>query len=497
MPRKPDILLLTDGGNIGADLDILYPGRVKRLNFAAEKHGISVLREFSHVVTVVQDGSNLRRLNYDAVETFAERGGKVVSCLYEYAMHRGLHFSKTHVGDTAKPALRIEVECDTTKGFAKGDTIPWYGTVSSAPDPLYDNQRLQRQVMGVRESGQVRILATSTVNGGAVMIEEQVGEGAILALDLLSPLRPFFNSHGSTNKYLFAGNFLGGAVRHGRHYPERLCYDEFVEEMYALSRSCPHLQMMAEGPCSDGREMWTLRLGDPANPTMYFGGAVHGWEWENAFGLLRLAELVAEDPRIEGLRADSLHFVIMPIQNPYGYDHFLRQNARGVDLNRNFDCGWEAMPVPQDVVVPWDYNYKGACAASESETQAIQGLLDHFRPRCVVDFHTADYVLILPHEGDDKLMDAIQNDIKRRLKDRYLVQQPYNGKYQQVNMNNRMERSAPLPYLISYAADLGCPAAFLIEMSGNRDDVHALVMNTDTVVEICLAAVKECLKWKG
>jgi hypothetical protein len=31
-------------------------------------------------------------------------------------------------------------------------------------------------------------------------------------------------------------------------------------------------------------------------------------------------------------------------------------------------------------------------------------------------------------------------------------------------------------------------------MSGNRDDVHALVMNTDTVVEVCLAAVKQCLR---
>jgi hypothetical protein len=33
-------------------------------------------------------------------------------------------------------------------------------------------------------------------------------------------------------------------------------------------------------------------------------------------------------------------------------------------------------------------------------------------------------------------------------------------------------------------------------LSGNRDDVHALVMNTDTVVEICLAAVKQCLRQK-
>ena len=47
---------------------------------------------------------------------------------------------------------------------------------------------------------------------------------------------------------------------------------------------------------------------------------------------------------------------------------------------------------------------------------------------------------------------------------------------------------------ICYAAQQGVPASFVIEMSGNRDDVHALVMNTDTVVEISLAAVKQCLE---
>ena len=49
------------------------------------------------------------------------------------------------------------------------------------------------------------------------------------------------------------------------------------------------------------------------------------------------------------------------------------------------------------------------------------------------------------------------------------------------------------PYFICYAAERGAQASFLIEMSGNRDDVHALVMNTDTVVEICLAAITECV----
>ena len=63
-----------------------------------------------------------------------------------------------------------------------------------------------------------------------------------------------------------------------------------------------------------------------------------------------------------------------------------------------------------------------------------------------------------------------------------------------MNVERTSEYKQPEPYLIYSAAEAGAKAAFLIEMSGNRDDVHALVMNTDTVVEICLAAVKECLE---
>jgi hypothetical protein len=61
-------------------------------------------------------------------------------------------------------------------------------------------------------------------------------------------------------------------------------------------------------------------------------------------------------------------------------------------------------------------------------------------------------------------------------------------------MDRVYESKGPQPFLIDYAARRGVPMAFLIEMSGNRDDTHGLVMDTDTVVEICLAAIKECLR---
>ena len=493
--NEATILFLSDrpGGGIGADLDLLYPKRVKKLDFTAAPHGLDVLRQYRYVVTAAYLGRNLEKLDYNAVTEFARGGGQVISTLFEYGHNRGLHFNKAYVADRIRPAMVIAVENDVTRGYAAGDTVWWHGSVSSAPDPYYSNQMIQRQIMNVLESERVRILATSNVNGAAVMVEEKVGQGRIVAMDLVTPNRPFYNSWGSTNKCLFLGNIIGQSVRYGKHYPKRLCYDEFVAAMKQLAARYPQLSLKPEGVCSDGREMWTFNLGDEKNPRMYFGAAVHGWEWENAFGLLRLTELLCENPNIEGLDTRRLCFKIMPIQNPYGYDRNIRQNARGVDLNRNFDFHWDKFEDAQDVHQPWDYSYKGARPASERETQIIQGIFDGYKPLCVIDFHTADYIMMLPHKGDKELLAAIHAGIKARLKDRYITQKPYGGAYQQVNMDRTSEYKQPEPYLIYSAAEAGAKAAFLIEMSGNRDDVHALVMNTDTVVEICLAAVKECL----
>lgn len=494
MSQDKKLLLLSDGaGGIAADLDVLYPSLVDKLNFATDAHGPDVLGQYDCVITAVTMGANLAKLDYAAVREYARGGGQVISCLCEYAADGGLHFSKTHVADRVRPGLRIEADSDVTAGLGRGDELWWYGTVSSAPDQLYSNQMVQRQVMGVRESEGIRILATSTLNGGAVMVEERVGSGRIVAMDLLSPIRPFYNSWGSTNKYLFVGNIVNGAVHYGRHYPRKLCYDDFVRAMHALALGSDAVATVPEGVCSDGRMMWSFEIGDRANPTIYLGAAIHGWEWENCFGLLRLAELLANETHIEGLDTDRLHFKILPVQNPYGYDHFTRQNARGVDLNRNFDHHWEELPEVQDVVVPWDYNYKGARPASEPETQIIQGIIDREQPRCVIDFHTADFIMMAPTNCDRELIEGIHGDIKARLRNRFIAQKPYGGAYQQWNMDALDFATVDCPYLVHYAGAAGVPASFLIEMSGNRDDTHGSVMVTDMVVEICLAAMHKCL----
>lgn len=507
MPKQPAILLLSDSpqNQFAAHLMMLYPKCVTALNFTDSEHPLPVLRKYSHVVTMVTHRRNLPKLNYAAIRDYAAAGGTVASCLAEYAQSLSLEGSasgsprllKAVAPEGPMPALRICRQSDITEGFAVGDVTPWFGKVSGATgsNALNDNQFYQRQVMGLENRESISILAVSTLNGGAVLIEERVGKGRIMALDLLSLKEPFYDSYGSTNKYLFLGNLIGSSVHYGKYYPRKYPYDELVREMRALATQHRALTYQEEGPCSDGRPLASLAIGDKRKPAFLFFNGIHGWEWEAGYGLLHLMELLAEDPP-EGLSTKDFCLKVVPQLNPYGYDHDFRHNANGVDLNRNFPCGWEDYEGGDDVYQPWDFDYKGPLPGSEPETQIAMRLMEELKPVSVLDFHTAHYIFCKTKHGDRRLMNAIHQEVRRRWKNRYLIQRPYSSEYQQVNM----ERSlvwGDVPHLVCYGSQLGVPASILIEMSGNRTGPHALVMNTDTTIDICLAAIHNGLRWAG
>ncbi len=83
--------------------------------------------------------------------------------------------------------------------------------------------------------------------------------------------------------------------------------------------------------------------------------------------------------------------IAVPLLNPYGKKHFVRHNARGVDLNRNLPTkNWEAARLKIDGVAnPY---YPGEFPASELETQLLTRLIELSRCDLVISFHTKHFI---------------------------------------------------------------------------------------------------------
>lgn len=123
-------------------------------------------------------------------------------------------------------------------------------------------------------------------------------------------------------------------------------------------------------------------------PTRILVAAIHGEEavtLQVAWQLLRT------------VHADDACAVVVPVLNPDGVLQGTRQNASGVDLNRNFPgANWlpDASPTywPTTTVRRSEHRTQisspGTAPGSEPETRALMALVDEVGPELVVDLHT-------------------------------------------------------------------------------------------------------------
>ena len=81
---------------------------------------------------------------------------------------------------------------------------------------------------------------------------------------------------------------------------------------------------------------------------------------------------------------------------PTGSRAGTRQNARGVDLNRNFPFRWRGGGRPFDTYFP------GRAPASEPETRAVQRLVARVRPDLTVYYHQHMRLVVLPRAADTR-----------------------------------------------------------------------------------------------
>jgi protein MpaA len=122
-----------------------------------------------------------------------------------------------------------------------------------------------------------------------------------------------------------------------------------------------------------GRPIVAVELGDPDAPRrLLVVGAIHGNE---SAGVAIARELEHGSPPRQAM------LWIVPDLNPDGVAADRRQNARGVDLNRNFSWHWHHLGRRGDL------QYSGTRALSEPESRIARDLILRVRPQITIWFH--------------------------------------------------------------------------------------------------------------
>jgi len=145
------------------------------------------------------------------------------------------------------------------------------------------------------------------------------------------------------------------------------------------------------GRSVQGRPIRALRVGDPRAPIrVLVMGEIHGTELAGRAVTRRLRR--TRPPRgVELWLVDEL--------NPDGAAAGTRQNARGVDLNRNFPFGWRPMGEP------FDTYHSGAGPLSEPESRAAADLIRRIRPRLTLYYH--QMMRLVDRGGGDRALERL------------------------------------------------------------------------------------------
>jgi protein MpaA len=142
-----------------------------------------------------------------------------------------------------------------------------------------------------------------------------------------------------------------------------------------------------------GRAIVATRVGDAAAPVrVLVVGDVHGTE--------PAGEAIVA--RLRRARLDGIVLYLVRTGNPDGRALGTRQNARGVDLNRNFPWRWRTG-------ARGTY-YPGPKAGSEPETRALMRLVRRVQPQLAIYYHQHLGITVRARGADP----AIQREYARR-----------------------------------------------------------------------------------
>jgi beta-N-acetylhexosaminidase len=144
------------------------------------------------------------------------------------------------------------------------------------------------------------------------------------------------------------------------------------------------------GHSAEHRPLTATRVGGGPVKVLVVG-SIHGNETAGRAVLRRLGR---SQPPV------GLELWLVDSVNPDGVRRGKRQNAHGVDLNRNFGRRWRAGGRPFDTYFP------GRRAFSEPESQAVRRLVRRIRPAITVYYHQHMRLVNLSAGADERIVRA-------------------------------------------------------------------------------------------
>lgn len=201
--------------------------------------------------------------------------------------------------------------------------------------------------------------------------------------------------------------------------PDEARRNELLQQLIA---SYPFASCKDLGASTCGRPIPCIRIGNETE-MVCFVGAFHGMEWLTSLLLLQYAfevcESVAQGTKVSDVLLPSFlqrrGLLIIPCINPDGVEISLngsasagcfrdlvwqaskgkverwQANARGVDLNHNFNAGWEELHQMEQragICCPGPTRYGGKCPESEVETRLLTQLCRTKNIRHALAFHS-------------------------------------------------------------------------------------------------------------
>lgn len=225
-----------------------------------------------------------------------------------------------------------------------------------------------------------------------------------------------------------AAGMLGAGTPHSAYAAEKT--EVNLTDMYSYDAMSADIQKLAAeypdsfraeqaGTTALGRSIWKITLGNPdAEKKIMVQATVHAREYICSQTVTAMCAYYAAHPE----KLHGVGFTVFPMANPDGVSiaqygassvpegatrNFVagagntsawKANAMGVDINRNFGAGWQA--IDQGVHAPAPENYKGAAPDSEPETKALEAELRTGKYSAAVAYHMQGSIIYYDEPGN-------------------------------------------------------------------------------------------------